>query len=335
MPELPEVETVVRDLRPLLTGRTIAAVRQSKRKLRRPWLPAWNAAATGLRIEGLRRRGKWILIDVARKPTPPGPPSLKGRGEKDIDNSETSEGEQEASRAVTPLPFREGGPGGVGQPALRVHLGMSGQFTVAPAGAPEPDHLHVVFSLDDGHELRLRDPRRFGSAEFFPDRHALDTAMNEDLGPEPFGIDAEYFRTAVRGTKRTLKAILLDQTIVAGVGNIYADEACFRAKLNPGRTGAGLSADECDRLRAAIEAVMTKAIDSRGSTIRDYIGGSGLRGGFQNEFAVYGRTGEPCPACETAIAVGRHAGRASHYCPVCQKDSPQRPQRPQRRAAKK
>src|SRR4051812_1360197 len=119
MPELPEVETVVRDLRPLLAGRTITGVRQSKHKLRRPWRPAWNAAAVGARVEGLRRRGKWILIDL------------------------------------------------VGEPLLRVHLGMSGQFTVVPASTPEPDHLHVVFALDNGTELRLRDPRRFGSAEYF------------------------------------------------------------------------------------------------------------------------------------------------------------------------
>jgi formamidopyrimidine-DNA glycosylase len=273
MPELPEVETVVRDLRPLLTGRTITDVRQSKHKLRRPWKPAWNAEATGMLVEGVRRRGKWILVDLSRS-------------------------------AV-----------------LRIHLGMTGQFTVVPADTPKPDHLHVVFALDNGTELRLRDPRRFGSAEYFPDRAALETEMNAELGPEPFGLDADYFRTAVRGTARNLKAILLDQTVVAGVGNIYADEACFRAALHPGRTGKSLAPGECDRLRAAVEAVLTKAVESRGSTIRDYIGGSGLRGGFQNEFAVYGRTGDPCPVCGTTIACTRYAGRASHFCPVCQKGS--------------
>jgi len=201
---------------------------------------------------------------------------------------------------------------------------MTGQFTVVPASEPEPDHLHVVFSLDNGTELRLRDQRRFGSAEYFPDRAAVETTMNTELGPEPFGLDPEYFRTAVRGTSRNLKAILLDQKIVAGVGNIYADEACFRAKLHPGRAGKSLTPEECDRLREAIEAVLTRAIESRGSTIRDYVGGSGLRGGFQNEFAVYGRADEPCPTCETVIACARYAGRASHYCPACQKSSPRR-----------
>lgn len=275
MPELPEVETVVRDLRPLLADRTITGARNSKQKLRRPWNPAWAARVAGARVEAVRRRGKWILVDLAK--------------------------------------------GGAASPLLRVHLGMSGQFTVAPAGTPEPDHLHVVFALDNGSELRLRDPRRFGSAEFFADRAAVEAEMNAELGPEPFNLDAEYFRAAVRGTARNLKAILLDQTIVAGVGNIYADEACFRAKLHPGRAGKKLALAECDALREAVEAVLTRAIESRGSTIRDYVGGSGLRGGFQNEFAVYGRTDEPCPVCATAVQCARYAGRASHFCPACQR----------------
>src|SRR5439155_18638460 len=123
----------------------------------------------------------------------------------------------------------------------------------------------------------------------------------------------------VRGTSRTLKAILLDQRVVAGVGNIYADEACFLAKLHPRRKGKSLTRAEADRLPEAIEAVLTRAIERRGSTIRDYVGGSGLRGGFQTEFAVYGRTGEPCPVCGASIGCVRLAGRASHFCPECQK----------------
>ncbi len=293
MPELPEVETVVRDLRPLLTGRTIVGARQSKHKLRRPWKPAWNAKVAGARVEAVRRRGKWILIDIAADP-PPQPPSLKGGGLK------------------SGSPSLQGGGWGGGSSLLRVHLGMSGQFTVVPAVTAEPDHLHVVFALDNGHELRLRDPRRFGSAEFFPDRVALELEMNAELGPEPFGLDANYFRTAICGTGRNLKAILLDQTIVAGVGNIYADEACFRAKLHPGRKGKSLTPAECDGLREAIEAVLTRAIESRGTTFdKAYVGG-------RNQTTVYGRTGEPCPTCETAIACARYAGRASHYCGSCQ-----------------
>jgi formamidopyrimidine-DNA glycosylase len=314
MPELPEVETVVRDLRPLLAGRTITGVRQSKQKLRRPWKPAWNADVTGMRFEWLRRRGKWILLDLRSEDPSPTPPP-RGEGLRPVGS-------------LSPPSFSGKGVGGLGSsPLLRVHLGMTGQFTVVPAREPEPDHLHVVFALDNEKELRLRDQRRFGSAEYFADRAALEAAMNEELGPEPFALDPDYFRETVRGTARNLKALLLDQKVVAGVGNIYADEACFRARLHPGRTGKSLAPDECDRLRDAIEAVLTKAIESRGSTIRDYVGGSGLRGGFQNEFAVYGRTDEPCPTCQTAIATARHSGRSSHFCPVCQKDSPQRARR--------
>src|SRR5262245_32877970 len=271
MPELPEVETVVRDLRPLLAGRTITGVRRSKHKLRRLWKPDWSTAAVGLRVEGVRRRGKWILIDTA-------------------DNSTV----------------------------LRVHLGMTGQFTVVPAAESELDHLHPGCERDAGRGLRCRDRRRFGSAELFADRAAVEAEMNDELGPEPFGLDPEEFRASVVGTGRNLKAVLLDQQVVAGVGNIYADESLYLAKLHPGRKGKSLTREECDRLRGAIETVLTRAIEGRGSTIRDYVGGSGLRGGFQNEFAVYGRTDEPCPTCQTAIAVVRHSGRGSHYCPTCQ-----------------
>lgn len=285
MPELPEVETVIRDLRPLLIGRTIQGVRQSKHRLRQAWKPQWNKQVIGSRVVGVSRRGKWTAVEL----------------------------EGEASSA----------------PRLLIHLGMTGQFTVVPASTTPPDHLHLVFELDGGYELRFRDIRRFGSACFFQDEAAVETFFADSgLGPEPFGIDPEYFRSAVRGTVRNLKAILLDQTVLAGVGNIYADEACFRARLHPGRIGKTLTPQECDRLREAVEAVLTKAIESRGSTIRDYVGGSGLRGGFQNEFAVYGRTGEPCPTCGRAIACARHAGRASHFCPACQKA-------PRARAARK
>ena len=283
MPELPEVETVVRDLRPLLVGRTIRAVRVSRKKLRRPWRAEWRGAVVGGRVKAVRRRGKWILVDLA------------------------------------------------GASVLRVHLGMTGQFTVVDAAEAEPDHLHLVFNLDNGAELRFRDPRRFGSAEWFADRAELEAAMDSELGPEPFNLDAGHLRGALCRTQRNLKAILLDQTIIAGVGNIYADEALFRAGLHPARKGTSLTEAECDRLREAIEAVLTKAIGSRGSSIRDYVGGKGQRGGFQNEFAVYGRTGEPCPFCGTPIRCTRLAGRSSHYCPACQGISPRKAQRPRRK----
>lgn len=288
MPELPEVETVVRDLRPLVVGRTIRAVRPGAKKLRTAWQPAWNAAAAGCRIEAICRRGKWIIVDLVRR---------------------------DATK-----------------PRLVVHLGMTGQFTAVPAAEPEPNHLHLVFDLDAATQLRFRDPRRFGSVTLHPDEAAVESFFEgAGLGPEPFGLDAEYFRAAVRKSSRSLKAILLDQRVVAGVGNIYADEACYLAGLHPRRRGASLTLADADRLRGAIEAVLTKAIASRGSTIRDYVGGSGLRGGFQAEFRVYGRTGDPCGACGAVIRCVRLAGRSSHFCPSCQQSSPRRTQSARRK----
>jgi formamidopyrimidine-DNA glycosylase len=276
MPELPEVETVVRDLRPLLIGHTICGVRQSKKKLRLAWKSASNAGVVGTRIEAIRRRGKWIVVELNAN-------------------------------------------GDASNPRLILHLGMTGQLTAVPASTELQNHLHLVFELDNDTELRFRDVRRFGSATYCSNEAAVEAFfIDNKLGPEPFGLDVDYFRDAVRRTTRNLKAILLDQSIVAGVGNIYADEACFRAKLHPGRKGKTLKPDECERLREAVEAVLKKSIESRGSTIRDYIGGSGLQGGFQNEFTVYGRTGEQCVVCRTIVKCVRLAGRSSHFCRQCQ-----------------
>lgn len=200
-----------------------------------------------------------------------------------------------------------------------MHLGMTGQFTAVAAAEPRPNHLHAVFSLDDGSELRYRDIRRFGSLEWIADAASVEAAFGEKLGPEPVAIPPAVFAEAVRGSRRNLKAILLDQSILAGVGNIYADESLHRAKLHPQLLGSDLTRPECDRLRKAIELVIAKAIVGRGSTIRDYVGGSGLKGEFQNEFAVYGRTGEPCPTCAKPIEMLRVAGRSSHFCKKCQR----------------
>jgi formamidopyrimidine-DNA glycosylase len=271
MPELPEVETVVRDLRPLVVDRTIEAVRVGKRKLREPWRPAWSRRLVSQRIESLNRRGKWMLADLN------------------------------------------------GGAVLLLHLGMTGQLTVHNLSDRMTDHVHLRFQFNDGRELRFRDVRRFGSATFFDNRETLAAYLDERLGPEPFDIDAVYFRDRLKATNRPLKAVLLDQTVLAGVGNIYADESCFRAGLHPGRRADSLSAAEGDALRLAIEAVLALAVNGRGSSIRDYISGSGLKGSFQDEFAVYGRTGEACVNCSSIICVERIGGRSSHFCPRCQK----------------
>jgi formamidopyrimidine-DNA glycosylase len=269
MPELPEVETVVRDLRPLIVGQTIHSIRTGTRKLRTPWNPEWNTALVGRQIRSLNRRGKWIIAEL-----------------------DTS--------------------------AMLLHLGMTGQLTVHPHAETVADHVHLQFQFADT-ELRFRDVRRFGGAEWFASLPVLHELLNTKLGPEPFDTEAKSFASVVRSANRTLKAILLDQAVIAGVGNIYADEALFRSHLHPETRGVDISMKQAEALRQAIVAVITKAIDARGSTIRDYIGGSGLRGGFQTEFCVYGRTGEPCTDCGTPIERVVVAGRSSHFCPKCQK----------------
>ncbi|MFY7951639.1 MAG: bifunctional DNA-formamidopyrimidine glycosylase/DNA-(apurinic or apyrimidinic site) lyase [Armatimonadaceae bacterium] len=277
MPELPEVETVARDLRPLLVGRTITNVWAGQPELRKPWQKTWEKQLLGAVFGEVKRRGKWLLAPLVRR---------------------------EATANATPV--------------LLVHLGMTGQFTVVPITAPVETHTHRVFELDNATQLRFRDIRRFGSVEWYPSEVIALANLGEKLGPEPFDIPAAPFAEVVRKSKRTLKAILLDQSVVAGVGNIYADEALFRAGLHPERRGTSLMVSECDTLRGCIEAVIARAIDSRGSTIRDYVGGSGLRGGFQHEFAAYGRTGEPCVRCGSEIERIVLGGRSSHFCPKCQ-----------------
>lgn len=271
MPELPEVETVARDLRSLLVGRSLTAVRRSRKALRQSWSKAWDPKVVGRRVTQVDRRGKWLLVGLD-------------------------------SGAF-----------------LMAHLGMTGRFVVVPAAATSEPHTHLVFPLDNTHELRFRDPRRFGSVTYFVDRAACDVYLAERLGPEPWDLQIDEFRTALRSTRRPVKAALLDQTLVAGVGNIYADEACFAARIDPRRLGHTIQSVRADRLLHAVREVLTRAIESRGSTIRDYVGGTGERGGFQNEFAVYGRTGEDCIQCGRAIQCVRIAGRSTHFCGKCQK----------------
>jgi formamidopyrimidine-DNA glycosylase len=274
LPELPEVETVVRDLRPLLTGRQIASVGISRRALRRPWLRKWNSALIGGQVLSVDRRGKWILIHLA-------------------------------DRQV-----------------LVVHLGMTGQLTVAPREQTFTDHTHLWFDLRGSDtQLRFRDVRRFGSAQLLANRAAVDEFFRRSaLGPEPFELQRAYWRDTLARTQRCLKAVLLDQRAVAGVGNIYADESLFTARLSPKQLGRQTDFAEADRLRTSIAKVLRRAIDRRGSSIRDYIGGSGLKGRYQDEFRVYGRAGLPCPRCRALVRRIRLAGRSTHFCPQCQPD---------------
>jgi formamidopyrimidine-DNA glycosylase len=273
MPELPEVETVVCDLRLLLVGKRIAGVRAGRRRLRGAWSRAWNRHLVGCRIAEVGRRGKWIIIGM------------------DCGS------------------------------LLVLHLGMTGQLQVFRSPDAVQDHTHLLFSLDRGEEqLRFRDVRRFGSAALLADSEAWDQFLvRSKLGPEPFDLQPTYWDQALSKTSRNLKAVLLDQRVVAGVGNIYADESLFAARLDPRRLGRKVDAVERARLRKAIVAVLNRAIRARGSSIRDYVDGSGRRGEYQEEFYVYGRAGEPCRRCKTPVERIRLAGRSTHYCPKCQR----------------
>jgi formamidopyrimidine-DNA glycosylase len=281
VPELPEVETVVRDLRRLLVGRRIVAVRVGKKKLRRRWSAPWGSRLTGRLVAEVRRRGKWIWVVL------------------------------------------DGGQ------SLVIHLGMTGQLRVMSAEEPRVTHTHLVFDLDHGEEqLRYSDVRRFGSATLFAGPDRVESFFRQTgLGPEPFGLDARYWKESLMATRRCVKAVLLDQRVVAGVGNIYADEALFEARLHPARPGRELTVAEAGRLRRAMATVLTRAIEKRGSSIRNYLGGSGLKGQYQEEFRAYGRTGRPCPRCRTLIRQIRLAGRSTHFCPRCQR-GPQTRRRP-------
>jgi formamidopyrimidine-DNA glycosylase len=273
VPELPEVETVVRDLRPLLVGRRFTSVWAGRLALRKPWKAAWKKRLVDRRIDAVRRRGKWIVVELD-----------------------------------------DGG-------RLVVHLGMTGQLTVTSVEEPRKAHTHLRFDLDEpAKQLRFRDVRRFGSATLFANEEEVEASFTAaGLGPEPFGLDPAYWRERMASTSRCVKAVLLDQGVVAGVGNIYADEALFEARLHPSLIASELGDEAADRLRQAVASVLNRAIEGRGSTIRDYVGGSGLKGAYQNEFRVYGRTGRACARCTTVIERVRLAGRSTHYCPQCQK----------------
>ena len=272
MPELPEVETVVRDLRPYLVGRTITGISMSRKRLRVRWQRSWNPKVIGQSINQICRRGKWIQIR-----------------------------------------FNSGG-------LLVLHLGMTGQLTIQDPKLPRQDHTHLIFQLGEReNELRFRDIRRFGSVGWYESESWWADKEARELGPEPFDLDLTQFHQKLVGSSRCLKALLLDQSVLAGVGNIYADESLFAAGLLPQMLGKDLRYHRAVKLAESIRMVLEKAIAFRGSSIRNYVGGSGLQGGFQNEFCVYGRTDQPCVNCAGPIRRVRLAGRSTHYCPRCQK----------------
>lgn len=274
MPELPEVETIVSDLRPHLVGRTIVSCDLLFPTIvRHPEPELFIDSVVGMRIESLGRRGKFILIGLG------------------------------------------------GQLLLVVHLGMTGQLRLVDASASLENHTHAVFSLDDGRHLRYRDARRFGRLLLGTEDELVSSKKMPRLGPEPidpeFAADELYRRLHKRRT--ALKAVLLDQGAIAGVGNIYADESLHRAGLRPDRLAGSVSKKSAKRLHESLRESLQAAIANRGSSVDTYRDPWGEIGGQQEKLLVYGRAGEPCFTCGRPLSLIRIAGRSTVFCRHCQR----------------
>jgi len=286
MPELPEVETIARGLDQRVRGDVIDSVwLGGHREPLKSSAKEISSALTGTRIEQVRRVGKHIVFDLQLHL------SQNGKGKK-------------KQHAVS---RREGGRQWI------VHLGMTGRMLVCAREEETPKHTHAIASLASGRELRFVDPRRFGR---------LSVATEESFagpGTEPLTISRDDFARLFRRRKTPIKAALLNQKLLHGVGNIYADESLFRAGIRPRRQAATLTRSELDRLHAAVKEVLKEAIKLGGSSVSDYVDADGRKGFFQLQHRVYLRTGEPCLVCKTPIKRIVLAGRGTHYCPKCQK----------------
>ena len=270
MPELPEVETTRRGISPHVSGRQVTQVRVREPRLRWPVTPELVTGLTGLRIDAVERRAKYLLLRNAR------------------------------GTAI-------------------LHLGMSGSLRILEAGREPQAHDHVDIVLDHGKTLRLRDPRRFGALLWSagdPQQHAL----LRDLGPEPLdgNFSGQYLAARAAGRKVTIKDLLMNSRIVAGVGNIYANEALFEAGIHPGRAAGRISGARCEKLVRATQEVLERAIDAGGTTLRDFVREDGAPGYFSHELKVYARAGEPCVRCRTPLRLLRLGQRSSFFCPRCQ-----------------
>lgn len=208
-------------------------------------------------------------------------------------------------------------PGSTGRQWI-VHLGMTGRLLVTGAATPVPPHTHGILHLASGRELRFVDPRRFGRMEIHGAGKSVAKRF-QGTGQEPFNVSRDEFAALFRSRRTPIKAALLNQKLLHGVGNIYADESLFRAGIRPRRMARHLKRSELDRLHAALQSVLKEAISLGGSSVSDYVDAAGVKGFFQLEHRVYLRTGQPCLVCATPIRRILLAGRGTHYCPHCQR----------------
>ncbi len=306
MPELPEVETIARGLAKRVTGDVIDSVwlGQKKEPLKSP-ASEIAAALEQSRIAAVRRMGKHIVFDLDRVARTP--PSANGR---------RSKGQFKVSTKASSAPQGEAGVGA--RPTYTkaqwiVHLGMTGRLQVCDPETEIAKHTHAILKLSSGRDLRFVDPRRFG-------RLSVANAADFDAtGVEPLEVDLDRFITLFRGRKTPIKSALLNQKLLRGVGNIYADESLFRAGVRPRRRASTIARDQFRKLFVAVQEVLKEAIALGGSSVSDYVNADGEEGFFQLQHRVYGREGEPCLVCKTPVKRIVIAGRSSHYCPKCQR----------------
>ena len=265
MPELPEVETVVRTLRPKLVGSRINSVQLNRTDILLPSGFDLAGHLIGRRVEALSRRGKRIVFDL-----------------------------DDGNR-------------------FYVHLGMTGQLTVERIGSLQVIHTHFILTTDKT-DVRFRDPRRFGGIWWLGTESA-----DINMGPEPLDLPPTRLAQQLAGTRRAIKSALLDQSVVAGLGNIYVDESLFTAAIHPEQPANTLEMEQIHRLNRAIKQTLRQAIAHRGSTLRDYMDADGAAGGFQDRHRVYDQTGKPCRVCKTPIERIVLGGRSTHFCGKCQR----------------
>ena len=282
MPELPEVQTVRDGLAPVMEGFLFDSVTLNRPDLRFPFADGFAKRLTGARIDSLTRRAKFLQAELSTGET------------------------------------------------LLMHLGMSGRFTIESpnhntkpgefslAQNTAPKHDHVIFDMSNGARVTYNDPRRFGFMELFGQGEAIERLAH--LGPEPLGnsFNGPVLRAGFKGKKTKIKTALLDQRIVAGLGNIYVCEALHRARLSPLMAAGRITRDQAERLTSHIKDILAEAIKAGGSTLKDFANADGDLGYFQHSFDVYGREGEPCTACKAPISRIVQGGRSTFYCKPCQ-----------------
>ncbi len=325
MPELPEVETIARRLDQCATGDVIESVWLGKKPepLKSTALEIARVLE-GSRIGGVRRVGKHIVFDLERNPVARAPWSARSRKPRPAHPG--SKTRPARASATTPgvagkasLELAEGGIRSAHAGAMQsksqwiVHLGMTGRLQLCGPEDEVLKHTHAILQLASGRELRFVDPRRFGRLSVTRD------AAFEAGGFEPLEVELDRFTVLFHGRNTPIKSALLNQKLLRGVGNIYADESLFRAGIRPRRRAASITHEQLRRLFLSVRAVLQEAIALGGSSISDYVDADGGEGSFQFQHRVYGREGEPCLVCKTPLKRVVIAGRSSHYCRKCQK----------------